>query len=60
MDPQLIDRIYESSFVPEHWPGVLDELGRTAEATGGSLFITKPRFNIGPLLMGSVNALEER
>jgi hypothetical protein len=41
MDSQLIDRIYESSFVPEHWPGVLDELGRTAEATGGSLFITK-------------------
>ena len=38
MDPQLIDRIYESSFVPELWPGVLDELGRIAEA-GGSLFI---------------------
>jgi hypothetical protein len=30
MDPQLIDRIYECSFVPELWPGVLDELGRTA------------------------------
>jgi hypothetical protein len=43
MDPQLIDRIYESSFVPEHWPGVLDELGRTAEATGGSLFITNAK-----------------
>ena len=41
MDPQLIDRIYESSFVPELWPGVLDELGRIAEATGGTLFITK-------------------
>jgi DNA-binding CsgD family transcriptional regulator len=41
VDPQLIDRIYESSFVPEHWPGVLDELGRIAEAPGGSLFITK-------------------
>jgi PAS domain-containing protein len=41
MDLQLIDRIYESSFVPELWPDVLDELGRIAEATGGTLFITK-------------------
>jgi DNA-binding CsgD family transcriptional regulator len=40
MGPELIDRIYESSFVPELWPGVLDELGRIAEAPGGSLFIT--------------------
>jgi hypothetical protein len=41
MDLQLIDRIYESSLVPELWPDVLDELGRIAEATGGTLFITK-------------------
>jgi hypothetical protein len=41
MDPELVDRIYESSVVPEHWPGVLDELGRIAEAPGGTLFITK-------------------
>jgi DNA-binding CsgD family transcriptional regulator len=41
MDPELVDRIYESSLVPELWPGVLDELGRIAEATGGSLFISK-------------------
>jgi hypothetical protein len=41
MDPDLVDRIYESSFVPELWPGVLDELGRIAEGTGGELFITK-------------------
>ena len=26
MDPELVDRIYESSLVPERWPGVLDEL----------------------------------
>jgi DNA-binding CsgD family transcriptional regulator len=39
MDPQLIDRIYESSFVPELWPDVLHEVGRIAEA-GASLFIT--------------------
>jgi DNA-binding CsgD family transcriptional regulator/PAS domain-containing protein len=41
MDPELVDRIYESSLVPELWPGVLDELGRLVEAPGGTLFITK-------------------
>jgi DNA-binding CsgD family transcriptional regulator len=41
VDPELVDRIYESSFVPELWPGVLDELGRITEATGGSLFISQ-------------------
>ncbi len=41
MDPELVDQIYESSLVPELWPGVLDELGRIAEGTGGSLFISK-------------------
>jgi hypothetical protein len=41
MDPELVDRIYESSFVPELWPGVLDELGRIAEGIGGALFIAK-------------------
>jgi DNA-binding CsgD family transcriptional regulator len=40
MDQELVDRIYESSFVPELWPGVLREVGRIAEA-GASLFITK-------------------
>ncbi|MGH6801502.1 MAG: helix-turn-helix transcriptional regulator, partial [Methylocella sp.] len=41
MDPEIVDRIYESSFVPELWPGVLDELGRISDATGGTLFISK-------------------
>ena len=41
VESELIDRIYESSFVPELWPGILDELGRIAETPGGSLFITK-------------------
>ncbi|MGH6852588.1 MAG: helix-turn-helix transcriptional regulator, partial [Methylocella sp.] len=42
MDPRLIDRIYESSFVPELWPGVLDEVAQMAESRRGcSLFITK-------------------
>jgi DNA-binding CsgD family transcriptional regulator len=42
MDPELIDRIYESSFMPELWPGVLDEVAQMAESKRGcSLFITK-------------------
>jgi DNA-binding CsgD family transcriptional regulator len=41
MDRELVDRVYECSIVPELWPGVLDELARSAEATGGTLFITK-------------------
>jgi DNA-binding CsgD family transcriptional regulator len=39
MDPELVDRIYECSFVPELWPDVLHEVGRIADA-GASLFIT--------------------
>jgi DNA-binding CsgD family transcriptional regulator len=41
MNPELVDRIYESSLVSELWPQVLEELGRIAEGTGGSLFISK-------------------
>ena len=31
-DPELIDRLYECAFVPELWPGVLEEMGRMAGA----------------------------
>jgi hypothetical protein len=41
MDPELVDRIYEASLVPELWPGVLDALGRIIEGIGGALLITK-------------------
>jgi DNA-binding CsgD family transcriptional regulator len=41
VNPELVDRIYECSLVPELWPYVLEELGRIAEGTGGSLFISK-------------------
>jgi hypothetical protein len=37
MDPELVDRIYECSFVPELWPRVLDELAQIADAIGGVL-----------------------
>jgi hypothetical protein len=35
MDSQLIDRIYQCSFVPELWPGVLGELAELATARAG-------------------------
>ena len=38
MTDDLIDRIYESSFVPELWPGILDALSNIAGARGGVLF----------------------
>ena len=40
MAPQLIDRIYECSFVPELWPGVLEELAKIATARAGFLFLS--------------------
>jgi DNA-binding CsgD family transcriptional regulator len=38
MTDELIDRIYESSFVPGLWPGILDALSDIAGARGGVLF----------------------
>ena len=35
METALIDRIYECSFAPELWPGVLDELAEMTDARGG-------------------------
>ena len=40
MDSHLVDRIYESAFVPEMWPDVLGELARTAEASSGVLHVS--------------------
>jgi len=41
MDPDLVDRIYEASFMPELWPRVLDELARIMEGSSATLFFTK-------------------
>ena len=41
MDPELVDRIYECSVVPELWPDVLEEVRRIAGCSSGTLFITK-------------------
>jgi len=38
MTDNLIDRTYESSFVPELRPGILDALSNIAGARGGVLF----------------------
>jgi DNA-binding NarL/FixJ family response regulator len=37
MNEALIDRIYECAFVPDLWPGVLDDLSEIASARGGGL-----------------------
>ena len=46
MDPQLVDRIYESSFLPELWPQVLGELADLAGGRGGVLFVANPEVGI--------------
>jgi DNA-binding CsgD family transcriptional regulator len=38
MQAELIDRIYESSVVPELWPAVLDDLAALSGSRGGLLF----------------------
>ncbi len=43
MKAELIDRIYEASFVPEQWPGVLDDLARLVNASGGLLFAVRDK-----------------
>ncbi|QBR71909.1 helix-turn-helix transcriptional regulator [Beijerinckiaceae bacterium] len=45
MDQQLIDRIYECSFAPELWPGVLDELAQIVDGWGGAFVIANA--NVG-------------
>lgn len=43
MNTDLIDRIYECSFVPDLWPGVLDDLAGLADSRGGILFSARDR-----------------
>ncbi len=43
MNNELVDRIYECSFVPELWPGVLDELAELTNCRGGLLFSAHER-----------------
>lgn len=43
MKVDLVDRIYECSFVPELWPQVLDELATLIDARGGQLFAVRDK-----------------
>ena len=43
MKSDLIDRIYECSFVPELWPGVLDEVAGLVGAQGGLMFAVRDK-----------------
>lgn len=43
MKVDLIDRIYECSFVPELWPGVLDEVAGLVDAQGGLMFSVRDK-----------------
>lgn len=43
MKPDLIDRIYECSALPDLWPAVLDELAELADSRGGLLFSARDR-----------------
>jgi DNA-binding CsgD family transcriptional regulator len=42
-ESELIDRIYECSFVPELWPQVLRDTSKISESAGASLFVTNPQ-----------------
>ena len=43
MQAELVDRIYECSFVPELWPGVLDDLAALMQGKGGVLFAMRDK-----------------
>jgi DNA-binding CsgD family transcriptional regulator len=40
VNEQLVDRIYESAFIPELWDGVIDELAQISGCRQGLLFTT--------------------
>ncbi|WP_431202249.1 helix-turn-helix transcriptional regulator [Bradyrhizobium betae] len=42
-ESELVDRIYECSFVPELWPEVLKNTSKISESAGASLFVTHPQ-----------------
>lgn len=43
MKPDLIDRIYECSVLPDLWPAVLDDLAALTDSRGGLLFSARDR-----------------
>lgn len=43
MTAELIDRMYEASFAPDLWPGVLSDLASMTDSRGGLLLSTKEK-----------------
>ncbi|MBL4618254.1 MAG: helix-turn-helix transcriptional regulator [Robiginitomaculum sp.] len=43
MNTELIDRIYEASFVPELWPNLLDDIAALTEGKGGLLLTVRDK-----------------
>ena len=43
MDSELIDRIYEASFVPSKWRDILLDLAELTDSTGGLLLSTREK-----------------
>jgi len=43
MNNELIDRIYEASFVPELWPNLLDDMAHLTEGKGGLLLTVRDK-----------------
>jgi len=43
MNTDLIDRIYEASFVPEIWPNLLDDMAQLTEGKGGLLLTVRDK-----------------
>ena len=41
LQPDLIDRIYESAFIPELWPAVLRDISEVAGARTGFMFVSR-------------------
>jgi len=43
MNTELVDRIYEASFVPELWPNLLDDMASLTEGKGGLLLTVRDK-----------------
>jgi DNA-binding CsgD family transcriptional regulator len=43
MHTELVDRIYEASFVPELWPSLLDDMASLTEGKGGLLLTVRDK-----------------
>lgn len=43
MNSEFINRVYEASFMPENWPGILSDLAEMTESKGGLLLSTREK-----------------